>query len=922
MAQEMSIEAILSAVDQNFTKTMESAVDSLSKVVSQSNQTASATTSATSSVKNLATSLGFVAVASKVFSVVKDSIGGAIDRFDTLNKYPVVMDALGYSARDVAKSSKLMQKGIDGLPTSLQDITSVAQQLAPLTGSATKASKSALALNNAFLASGASVADTSRGLQQYTQMLSTGKVDMMSYRTLMETMPIALRKVANAFGFTGKSAEQDLYNALQSGQISVDQLNDKFIELNKGQNGFTQLAKKNSAGIATSFANLKASVVKKLGNMLTAINDGFSKAGFGSIAQVLDNMKVGINGFFTAITPIVTQGTTIILNSLRSMFDFVSANKDWLMPLTIGIGAFAGQMALLKKVVSFVDSAKTSISTFKAIMKTMTFDDVMLGVDPVTKSIEKLNAAFKVFGGVRMIVIAAIIAIVAALVYFFTQTEKGRQMWQSFVSWLSNAWQTLSTIATSVWGKISDVVSVACNTVKNVLSGVSQTIQGFITKMGGIGSIASTIVSTLTKIGLAALGISGPWGLAAGAVISFVTAWLQTGQLNADGITQVFDQLSNTITNVTNAIVANIPLIVGMITNVIVGIANSISENLPQIIAIGTQIIMSLTTAITAALPLLIVAGVQILIALINTIVASLPMIITAGLQIIMALANAIVTVLPMLITAGVQIIMALANAIISNLPQIIEAGVEILTALINGIAQVLPLLVVSALQIIVALAGAIISNLPQIIAAGVQIITALIKGILQMMGSLGSAMAQVGRKIINAVAHIDLSANGKAIMNSLLGGLKSAWESVKSFVGGIGKWIKAHKGPISVDRRLLIPAGHAIMNGLGNGLVDGFSDVQKSVLAMNKQITDAMQPDVSGFANRLNGMASDVQSRFAGSLTMQDSTLQMQNNALLRQIAGKDTTMILDSGVLVGATAGSYDQRLGQRTALKDRWS
>lgn len=922
MAQEMSIEAILSAVDQNFTKTMESAVDSLSKVVGQSNKTASATTSATSSVKNLATSLGLVAVAGKAFSVVKDSIGGAIDRFDTLNKYPVVMDALGYSARDVAKSSKLMQKGIDGLPTSLDGITKIGQELGMLTGSATKGAKSALALNDAFLASGASSTEASQGLLQYTQMLAAGKVDATAWHTLMTTMPTALTKVANAFGYTGKSAKQDLFQALEDGKISMDDLNNKFIELDGGMNGLHALAKKNSAGIRTSFTNLKNSVVKNLEGIISSINSGFKGAGFGSIASQLDNLKYAINGAFTVIKPVVTQATAGVLNSLKSMFDFINANKDWLTPLVIGIGAFVGQMILLKKTVSFVDSAKTSISTFKAIMKTMTFDDVMLGVDPVTKSIEKLNAAFKVFGGVRMIVIAAIIAIVAALVYFFTQTEKGRQMWQSFVSWLSNAWQTLSTIATSVWGKISDVVSVACNTVKNVLSGVSQTIQGFITKMGGIGSIASTIVSTLTKIGLAALGISGPWGLAAGAVISFVTAWLQTGQLNADGITQVFDQLSNTITNVTNAIVANIPLIVGMITNVIVGIANSISENLPQIIAIGTQIITSLTTAITAALPLLIVAGVQILIALINTIVASLPMIITAGLQIIMALANAIVTVLPMLITAGVQIIMALANAIISNLPQIIEAGVEILTALINGIAQVLPLLVVSALQIIVALAGAIISNLPQIIAAGVQIITALIKGILQMMGSLGSAMAQVGRKIINAVAHIDLSANGKAIMNSLLGGLKSAWESVKSFVGGIGKWIKAHKGPISVDRRLLIPAGHAIMNGLGNGLVDGFSDVQKSVLAMNKQITDAMQPDVSGFANRLNGMASDVQSRFAGSLTMQDSTLQMQNNALLRQIAGKDTTMILDSGVLVGATAGSYDQRLGQRTALKDRWS
>ena len=152
--------------------------------------------------KSMVGAISTVAVAGKAWDVVKNSMGGAIERFDTLNKYPVVMKALNYSAQDVAKSTSILAKGIDGLPTSLQDVTSVAQQLAPLTGSAKKASQSAIALNNAFLASGASVADTSRGLQQYTQMLSTGKVDLMSYRTLMETMPIALRKVANSFGFT------------------------------------------------------------------------------------------------------------------------------------------------------------------------------------------------------------------------------------------------------------------------------------------------------------------------------------------------------------------------------------------------------------------------------------------------------------------------------------------------------------------------------------------------------------------------------------------------------------------------------------------------------------------------------------------------------------------------------------------------
>ncbi len=828
MAQEMSIEAILSAVDQNFTKTMEAAVDSLSKVVGQSNQTASATTSATSSVKNLATSLGLVAVAGKAFSVVKDSIGGAIDRFDTLNKYPVVMDALGYSARDVAKSSKLMQKGIDGLPTSLQDITSVAQQLAPLTGSATKASKSALALNNAFLASGASVADTSRGLQQYTQMLSTGKVDMMSYRTLMETMPIALRKVANAFGFTGKSAEQDLYNALQSGQISVDQLNDKFIELNKGQNGFAQLAKKNSAGIATSFANLKASVVKNLGNMLTAINNGFSKAGFGSIAQVLDNMKVGINGAFTAITPIVTQATTVILNSLRSMFDFVSANKNWLAPLVVGIGS--GLLGF-KALTSAINGAKTAWKVAKDVfavgnvLTSMATGSKAAG-SALTFMADQSKAAA---GALKMIsavganpyvaIIAGIVAVVAALAWWVTQTESGKNAWKSFCDTAVNAWN-------SFYPLIKPAIDV----------------------------------------------IVGAWNSFVQAV---QTAW--------QAMQPAFESIKQAFLNLMQALQPLMPVI----------------QQVASII--GTVLVGAIVA---------IVYAVAVLAAGISTIITGLMPLIQAAIGAIQAALSAI---------------MYLIGAIVSGFAGSLSGLIQIAQSIWDGVVAVFQ----GGWQVLKGVFDVFIGIITGDWAQAWNGIKEIFSGIWTALSGVAKAGWGVLKGIFNAgvgfikgVMHFSLSAEGEAIMNSLLGGLKRAWESVKSFVGGIGKWIKAHKGPISVDRRLLIPAGHAIMNGLGNGLVDGFSDVRKSVLAMNKQITDAMQPDVSGFANRLNGMASDVQSRFAGSLTMQDSTLQMQNNALLRQIAGKDTTMILDSGVLVGATAGSYDQRLGQRTALKDRWS
>lgn len=843
MAEEMSIEAILSAVDQNFTKTMEAAVDSLSKVVGESNQSAS------KFAANGAVFGASAAVTAGALGLIKNSLGEVISGLNeasaTWKTFEGNMSYLGKSQSQIGKVRSELTKYAQQTIYSASDMATTYSQLAAV------GIKNTTKLVKGFGGLASAAENPKQAMktlsQQATQMAAKPTVQWQDFKLMLEQTPAGIAAVAKAMGMS----TSEMVSAVNDGKI-------------KTQDFFNAIAK-----VGTNKAFTKMSTEYK------------------TLGQAMDGL------------------VETITNKLQPAFDALSG---------VGIKAISG-------IVNAIDNGGPAIQIITGLgIALMTFVGILTTVGIALKlaafAEKTFNAAMSLNPAV--LAIAGITALIAALAYFFTQTEVGKKVWKSFCDTAINVWNAFCQIVSS---KNAALIG-AWNSFIQSMQATYQAIQGFVGKLGGIGRIASMIVSTLAKVGLAALGLSGPWGVAAGAVISFVTAWLQTGQLNADGITQVFDQLSNTITNVTNAIVANIPLIVGMITNVIVGIANSISENLPQIIAIGTQIITSLTTAITAALPLLIVAGVQILIALINTIVASLPMIITAGLQIIMALANAIVTVLPMLITAGVQIIMALANAIISNLPQIIEAGVEILTALINGIAQVLPLLVVSALQIIVALAGAIISNLPQIIAAGVQIITALIKGILQMMGSLGSAMAQVGRNIINSVAHIDLSANGKAIMNSLLGGLKSAWESVKSFVGGIGKWIKAHKGPISVDRRLLIPAGHAIMNGLGNGLVDGFSDVQKSVLAMNKQITDAMQPDVSGFANRLNSMASDVQSRFAGSLTMQDSTLQMQNNALLRQIAGKDTTMILDSGVLVGATAGSYDQRLGQRTALKDRWS
>lgn len=90
----------------------------------------------------------------------------------------------------------------------------------------------------------------------------------------------------------------------------------------------------------------------------------------------------------------------------------------------------------------------------------------------------------------------------------------------------------------------------------------------------------------------------------------------------------------------------------------------------------------------------------------------------------------------------------------------------------------------------------------------------------------------------------------GASIISGFLNGLKSMWSNVTGWISGIGDWIKAHKGPISYDRRLLIPAGQAIMTGFAQGLNNGFdSHVETAISRANRRLA-AMPLNLSAQGN------------------------------------------------------------------------
>ena len=737
MAQEMSIEAILSAVDQNFTKTMESAVDSLSKVVGQSNQSAS------KFAANGAMFGAGAAVVTAALGMIKNSVGeifsGLEESSAAWQTFDSNMSYIGRSKSQISKVRSELTKYAAQTIYSSSEMASTYSQLAAV------GIKNTTKLVKGFGGLAAASDNPKQAMktlsQQATQMAAKPTVQWQDFRLMLEQTPAGISAVAKAMGMS----TSQMVSAVNDGKIKTEDF-------------------------------FKA--IEKVGT-----NKSFSKMAthYKTMGQALDGLK------------------ETIANQLLPVYMQLSA---------VGTKAISG-------IVNAIDSGGPAIQIITGLgIALMTFIGIVTAVGIALKLASLAEMAFNAVFSLNpvILIIAGITALIAALAYFFTQTEMGKKAWKSFCD-----------VATAAWNAFYPIVKPAIDMIIDAWNGLVQAVQ---------------------------------------------TAW-QMLQPVFSALWQALQALMPTIQMIAEAVGV---VLVGAIVAVVYAIAG---------------LITGVMTIITTLMPL-IQAAIGI---------------IQAALSAIMYLIGAIVSGFAGSLSGLIQIAQSIWDGVVA----VFQGGWQVLKGVFDVFMGIITGNWTQAWNGIKAIFSGIWTALSGVAKAG----WGVLKGIFN---------AGVG--FIKGVMHFSLSAEGEAIMNSLLGGLKRAWESVKSFVGGIGKWIKAHKGPISVDRRLLIPAGHAIMNGLGNGLVDGFSDVQKSVLAMNKQITDAMQPDVSGFANRLNGMASDVQSRFAGSLTMQDSTLQMQNNALLRQIAGKDTTMILDSGVLVGATAGSYDQRLGQRTALKGRWS
>lgn len=440
----------------------------------------------------------------KSFDMINSSVDGAIRRVDILNNFPKVMSNLGISADASKKAIARMSDELKGLPTSLDSAAMSVQRLTSKNGDVGKSTDMFLALNNAILAGGAPMDIQATAIEQISQAYAKGRPDMIEWRSLQSAMPAQLKQISKAFFQNGAAIDKYLAKAreyannnpmsstgkelveqleavkngtgdmttalgtsMRTGIVSMDEFMDTITKLNtEGVDGFQNFkdqAKNSTGGIQTSIENMKTAVVRGVSKIIGAIGGG--------------NITGAVSGFGSGIEK--------MLGAIAGLINFVKDNSTVFTVIAVAVGIFAGA----------VITYNTAVSLASAASKAWTVaTQVATGVQWL------FNAALN--ANPLAIVAVALAAVTAGLVWFFTQTQVGQNIWNGFVGVLSSTITSIGQWFGGLWNGIVGVFGGAAGWFSGVFQGAWNAIVGVFSRMPGFfGGVWNTVAGMFGKIG-------------------------------------------------------------------------------------------------------------------------------------------------------------------------------------------------------------------------------------------------------------------------------------------------------------------------------------------------------------------------------------------------------------------------------------
>ena len=501
---------------------------------------------------------------SKAAGVISSSLDGAISRVDTLNQFPRVMSQLGYGADSASAAIGKMSDHIQGLPTKLDSIAGSVQRVVPKFKDVGKATDVMLAFNDALVAGGQSSQVQEAALEQYVQGISKGKFELEEWRSIQTAMPGQLDAVAQSMLGAGKSSN-DLYEALKSGKVSVEDFADAFVKLDsEGINGmasFAEQAKTGSAGIATSMSNAANAVTVQIAKIIDKINEN------GEIAAGFDAIKQAVTEFGGAAVTAV---------------GWVKDNFGTIAPIVAAVGAAFIALQIVPAIMPAVGAVQSLVSAVRS-------------VGAASVAIKVLGSAVAAVGGPVTIVIAAIAALVAVFATLYATN-------QDFANAVNGAWAQIQAAFTAIqpslqalgeqFMALGEAIMPALTQIGTLILDLATTLISALAPV--IQQIVEAVTAAMPTITAAIQFVANVLAVIIGVVVQVVSAFVSFGQTLVSAAQSAADFVSNV-----GSFLSGLPGVIwGFLTGALSNVANFVGQMASNAASAGQQFLSNIGGAL------------------------------------------------------------------------------------------------------------------------------------------------------------------------------------------------------------------------------------------------------------------------------------------------------------------------------------
>lgn len=859
--EQFSVEALLKATDSGFVKTFKDAQDAVKTFEEKSNSMTTAVGkvmqgTGAAMTKYITTPLiGVGVAAAKVggdfeeqMSRVKAISGATGDTFEQMKQQAIDLGAkTAFSAKESAAgmenlasagfSAQEIMKAMPGLldlaAVSGGDVALASENTATaLRGFGLEASEAghvADVFARAAADTNAEVGDMGEALKYVAPVANSMGISLEETAAAIGIMSDAGIKGSQA-GTTLRGALSRLARPTKAMQDTMDNLGVSFYDadgkmkplktqvelLKKAFEGLTPEQQQNALVTLygqESLSGMMALIDKgpdSLGKLTKSLKDSDGAAD--DMARTMqDNMNSSIEQMFGAFESAAIVIQKILAPSIKKVADaisglvekFVSAPEST-QRLVVAIGAIAIAIGPVLYALGMLVKA---------------FQTMKVGLGVLGNGIslfKKLGSAIGFLTSPVGLVIAAVALLVVGFIYLWNTSEDFRNFWiglwegiksavSSAVEWIQNAWKStgewfnnlwksIKEGADNVWTTIQEAPGKAADWIKNKWT---ETKEFFSSIWDGIKEAASSawegIVNILAPYVIAIKNVFQPM------IDFFTNLWSQIGSI-AGSAWEI----------IKTAVMGPILLLIDFIT----GNFNQLKEDASMLWTTLTTNIQNIVTTFVD-----IVVGYY-----------------TALKDTVINIWNVLTSTIKDVWNSFTTWIKETTNNIVNSIKQgwnnLKQGTIDLFNNMIQGAKDLWNSFKAWFINLVIGTKDNIIQGWENLKQGTINTFNNLVNGAQEAWDNLVNAVSDTVDRVtgwFDNLKNIDLLAAGKAIMDSFLEGLQNAWKSVQDFVGGIGDWIREHKGPIQYDRKLLIPAGQAIMNGLNKGLTGGFNDVQNT---------------------------------------------------------------------------------------------